>query len=434
MRRRLHCLIVFLLCSTLFMDTARACWHRRHRGRVDACQPAMQRPCRPTTCGSWTVTLVDDCSPGAWVVAPPGWHADVTGAGCGGVVIHDGGLSEGMHWTQGVVVVEGMSSTCCVPGDLSAGTILDDHPVVVDHPEMVADGVVVYDGGQPAVAGRAVEQVDAGSVPPAMPPRIAEDAAVIHDPTIVVGTAPAEKTARPAAPQPQVAGREPLPELKPAATAAEQPVAASLDLPADAPLPADADEKPVAASRPAAPMPAVDDLAVDMPVAPVTAREKNLFDELDDEAGEKPADDALPVAPVTRADADEEMHDEKPGDAEPRSPEKPAAAPAETDATSPDAAADAADSAPAAEADSSAMLVPDEPLRRWTDATGEHHAQGWLAEVHTDTVRILKVSGRYTTMAVADLSEADRAYVSATAAGLAAQRRAAATATSTAGL
>jgi|LakMenEpi03Aug12_release.lakeMendotaPanAssembly.Ray.scaffolds.fasta_scaffold1454512_1 hypothetical protein len=165
--------------------------------------------------------------------------------------------------------------------------------------------------------------------------------------------------------------------------------------------------------------PAVDDLAL----APGddTPREENLFDlfAVDDNAGEQAAPTDEP-----------EMTEERTTDGDDAEP-----APAADDAPTPPAK-----DAPAEEADDDAVEatastpVPDEPLRQWTDATGDHHAQGWLVEIDDDEALILKVSGRHTTMALTDLSADDQAYVSAVAARLAAGRSAAAAANDTAGL
>ncbi|MFM7291009.1 MAG: SHD1 domain-containing protein [Planctomycetia bacterium] len=90
-----------------------------------------------------------------------------------------------------------------------------------------------------------------------------------------------------------------------------------------------------------------------------------------------------------------------------------------------DAASEQPEDKPAdAEADpfAAAFAVPDEPMRRWTDDTGTRHVQGWLVELHADRVRILKASGRHTTVPLESLSAADRDYVTAVAARLAAER------------
>jgi hypothetical protein len=62
-------------------------------------------------------------------------------------------------------------------------------------------------------------------------------------------------------------------------------------------------------------------------------------------------------------------------------------------------------------------------MRHWSNDSNTHHTQGWLVEVRTDRVRILKVNGRHTTVLTESLSAADRDYVSAVGARLAAERQ-----------
>ena len=69
------------------------------------------------------------------------------------------------------------------------------------------------------------------------------------------------------------------------------------------------------------------------------------------------------------------------------------------------------------------MTVPNEPMRRWSDASNKHHTEGWLVEVRADRVRILKVNGRHTTVLTESLSAADRDYVSAVGDRMAAQQQ-----------
>jgi hypothetical protein len=167
--------------------------------------------------------------------------------------------------------------------------------------------------------------------------------------------------------------------------------------------------------------PAVDDLAL----APGddTPREENLFDLFaDDDGGEQ-------AAPTDEPEMTEERTTDG-DDAEPAPAADDAPTPPAKDAPAEEAGGDAVETTEA----TAATSVPDEPLRRWTDATGDHHAQGWLVEIGADEAMILKVSGRHTTMALTDLSADDQAYVAAVAARLAAGRSAAAAANDTAGL
>jgi hypothetical protein len=94
-------------------------------------------------------------------------------------------------------------------------------------------------------------------------------------------------------------------------------------------------------------------------------------------------------------------------------PEEPAAEPA---------AEDAARGSAGETAEATSRSVPDEPQRLWTDASGTHQALGWLVEVDTDRVRILKTSGRHATVAIDTLSAADRDYVGDVAARLVADQ------------
>lgn len=410
MRRPLHCVIVALLCLNLCVDSARACWHVRRRSQC--CPPPV---CSAPSCGTRTVTTCAG-DPAAWIHGPQEWAGHVVLTDCGpGVVV----------WADAAQLAQ-----CCVPDDVAYAVVAEEAVHDGTHDGITIDGVVVTQD--------VVDHVDAQ--------RTVTEEAVVHSPTIVLGTAPAAvaeqgpQVARPVAPQPQAASREPLPDLRPATAdagtlpRADQPVPASLDLPeqtaartqdaAATPLPA-AEEMPApaAGSRaepPAMPAnPAVDDLAL----APGddTPREENLFDlfAVDDDAGEQAAPTDEP-----------EMTEERTTDGDDAEP-----APAADDAPTPPAK-----DAPAEEADDDAVEatastpVPDEPLRQWTDATGDHHAQGWLVEIDDDEALILKVSGRHTTMALTDLSADDQAYVSAVAARLAAGRSAAAAANDTAGL
>ena len=67
--------------------------------------------------------------------------------------------------------------------------------------------------------------------------------------------------------------------------------------------------------------------------------------------------------------------------------------------------------------------LPSEPVRRWFDDSGSHDTVGQLVEVHPDRVRIRKLNGRFTTVAISRLSAADQNYVTATGERLAAKPR-----------
>ena len=453
MRRSIHALIVSLLCLTLFVDTAKACWHRRHRSRSHA-------TCRPVTCPS-------SCSQPVWRDLPPGWDGSMAD-----VVISDRPLYE-VHESTGHA---GIPVECCVPCDGSAHASVDFATEVFE---------------QPAVAHAAV------------PKTMAEESVVVHGPTVVIDTIPkpaAQPVAPPAAPpmpllfqQPaagltakaaepntSAAAEDPLPTLKPApvvpsaitpasgakpmATAAIDDAAATTPTsesddatnqpttPAPAPAPAAATPMP-----PAEPAPAEDlagGPAMPAPVAEPPA--ENLFDEFDDEEEETPSqrpagkkspepskepvdeeadafsDDAAPskkpavtdepdgAAAAKEPEMTEDADEEADGDA--------AEKPAEESDPTPAKAAPPAEDAPQekpAEADpaAAAFMVPDEPMRCFRDATGDHQIMGWLVELHTDSVRILKANGRYTMVRMDLLSAADQAYASEVGTSLATKRQ-----------
>jgi hypothetical protein len=174
--------------------------------------------------------------------------------------------------------------------------------------------------------------------------------------------------------------------------------------------------------------------------------EPNLFDLYGDEGDEDaPAAEAPAASPPEAADAgatettedsaaeatatdEPEMTDDAPVSEAPVSGEE--AADGEGETTEPAASAEEPDTAPEAEPEqaeadpaAAAWTVPNEPMRHWSDDSGTHHAQGWLVEVRTDRVRILKVNGRHTTVWTESLSAADRDYVSEVGGRLAAQQQ-----------
>jgi nicotinate-nucleotide--dimethylbenzimidazole phosphoribosyltransferase len=310
-----------------------------------------------------------------------------------------------------------------------------------------------------------------------------EDSVVVHGPTMVVDAAPAQPAVSAAEPSSVVAqpmpvaaagravlptptiAQEPIPTLKPA-IAPQSPVApASNEQPMPEPQATAGND---AADDAAAPMPApAEDLAggptMKLPMQP--PKEPNLFDLYDDEGDDnvatdedmpseeapvdsKPAtadDDAGEPAEDSEAEAtatdEPEMTDAEATDAEATEEEatEEEATDGDSDTAEPDASAEEpaaddateeADAAPKAEAEQAeadpaeaAVTVPNEPMRRWSDASNKHHTEGWLVEVRADRVRILKVNGRHTTVLTESLSAADRDYVSAVGDRMAAQQQ-----------
>ncbi len=68
--------------------------------------------------------------------------------------------------------------------------------------------------------------------------------------------------------------------------------------------------------------------------------------------------------------------------------------------------------------DANTLHTPGQPSREWRDDTGRHGTEGRLVEVHADRVRILKATGRYTTVPMTRLSRADRDHVALVALAL----------------
>jgi|694.fasta_scaffold04437_7 hypothetical protein len=388
----MHSLIVALLCLTLFVDTAKACWLLRHRTRSHTCRPVACRPSCPPPC---SMACADSAA----------------------VIIAD--------------------QPCCL-SDSVVSTLTDTDDAAVEpsvvEPNIVEHGAVVHG---PTVV---METAPSASVP------------VVTAPAVQTPTAPAAQplviAASPAVPQTAVPAQEPLPDLKPAVARAsnEQPMpeaSAAADVTAKE---TPADEPPAAEELMLAETAPVEDLAGGpaVPAAVPEPQEPNLFDLYDDEvaAGESdevmPADepldeqtDATPDASADEATAsdEEEMaedesepEDSDAADSEATESAEPAADASEEDAAEQD---DDADAPSATEADpfAATFAVPSEPMRRWSNDTNTHHTQGWLVELRADRVRILKVNGRHTTVAIESLSNEDRTYVSAVGDRLAAERQ-----------
>jgi hypothetical protein len=323
-RRWFRPLVVSILCLTLSVDTAKACWFLRrcHRGR--AARPACACRCVPAD----TVLPCD-----AW---------------------------------------------CGPDSDLAP-----------------AGAVEVVDVEVTSPAPQAEPQAAASLEPRG-------DGVVVHGPTVIAGeAAKPRRQPQPAPTEATTAAQQPG---RPAATPAEPllPVPASDERP---------DEPAVATAAAETPMP--EPAAA---VEPKPTSEPNLFDLYGDEV-EMEADESA-------APGETEMTEEDEAESEEPAPDEAAEATEKEPAE--EAAADTAESAgdepaepPQTDADT-AMIVPGEPLRRWTDATATHEARGWLVAIGADRVRILKVNGRHATVAIDALSAADRDYVSAVGTALAA--------------
>ncbi len=344
----MHSLIVALLCLTLSVDTAKACWWRRHHTTARNYSPAL---------------------PGQPLDMPVGAP----------VANHVGGPA------------------CCLPGEGSVAFMAEAEFVVVveqhDHTLFDSDGfdseVLVSAGvdtewlSEHAETSAEPDQVVHGREEPnaAEQSATAADTVVVHGPTFVVDAAPA-------VPEPaSVVAAQPMP-VQPMPV---QPMPVQAAGPAVLPNPV-VTEEPLPDLMPATAGP-------EEPVTIPEPLEPNLFDLYDDTEGNAAGDDATLPADEAATEEPEET--------------PPAAAEADPEA---------------------AFFTPREPMRRWTNEAGTHQAQGWLVELRADRVRILKVNGRYTTVARESLSAEDRDYVSAVNDRLSSDRPSAAASTTTAGL
>jgi hypothetical protein len=427
-RRSIHSLIVALLCLTLFVDSAKACWWlRQHRGRSQVCRPAACPPASSVPC---TVVTVE--------------HHD-----------HEVIFGDDVRDNQ----------SDCHCGEAQAESAVIDHQAfeqVIEHhtdEEAVLDQAGVEQGTveQSEVAHATVERADRADSVVVHGPTIvvdalqAQPAAAVPQPTSVMAAAAAEQPS-PAAAQPMpvasatpavlptpTPAQEPIPDLKPATPQSQVAPASNEQLMLE---PAAAAEKPTVVDQPVAPttaMPAaVDDLAGGPAMKPTRQepKEPNLFDLYGDEGDENaPAAEAADASPPEATDADAAETTENSA-AEATASDEPEMTEDDADATAADAAdgesetaaepaasAEEPDTASEAEPAAAAWSVPNEPMRNWSDDSGTHHAQGWLVEVRTDRVRILKVNGRHTTVWTESLSAADRDYVSEVGDRLAAQQQ-----------
>lgn len=449
MRRSMHSVIVALLCLTLFVDSAKACWWlRQHRSRGQVCRPLACRTAAPPPCCVVTDDYAaDDSSHGETVFADG--HA---ACACGDVAAEHAALDhDHAEAREHDVLEQGIAHE-------SLGQHVEEHGVVESHVTAQTPAEQTF-----------VEQSAASA------PRRSEDSVVVHGPTIVVddapkqfagGAEPKSVVAQPmpvAAASPSVlptpaAAEEPIPDLRPA-IAPQSPVAPASN---EQPSP-ELQATPEQSTQPdaaATPMPApVADLAgtPEQKAMPPKQPEPNLFDLYGDVGDEEFA--PSPKAPVERPAAEladqatEATATDEPAattPAEPAEESAPSTADVSVEAKGEGDAAEGADQAPQnepteespeepaqPEADpaEAAFASPDEPMRRWSNDTGTHHAQGWLVEVRADRVRILKVNGRHTTVSRDSLSAADQDYVSAVGERLASERQGTSPAsTTTAGL
>ncbi len=414
MRRSIHSLIVALLCLTLFVDSAKACWWlRQHRGRSQVCRPAACPPASSVPC---TVVTVEH---------------------------HDHEVIVGDDFRD--------NQSDCHCGEVQAESAVVDHQAFEQVIEHHTDGEAVLE--QAGVEQGTVEQSEVAH--PTVERADRAESVVVHGPTIVVDASqaqpaaavpqPASVMAAAAADQPSPAAAQPMP------VASAGPTVLPTPTPAQEPIPDLKPAKPQSQVAPASneqlvlePTAATENLAGGPDGKPPKPEPKapNLFDLYGDEGDEDvPAAEAPAASPPEAADAgaaentedsaaeatatdEPEMTEDANAteaaatDGESETAAEPAASAEEPD-TAPEAEPKQAEAEPAA----AAWTVPNEPMRHWSDDSGSHHAQGWLVEVRTDRVRILKVNGRHTTVWTESLSAADRDYVSEVGGRIAAQQQ-----------
>ena len=415
MRRALHCFIITLLCLTLGIDSAKACWFWRHR-------------CRPTVARH--------------AACPAGVSAGPCGQPHQTAVLHGAADTASCCRTLSSDVIGAPGADAAVVGDpcdcqVEYGSTAPADTAV----EIVAESAAIVGAERLATETPAAKQAaDVGNV-------------VVHEPTVVVDADPARPTAAAPAAQDLLPVPQPAPTSVVTPASGERPAA---EPPATAPddkvpeQPVDKAVEPLA--MPAAPAgdtePTANGPVASAPVASLAVTpppRPNLFDLYDDAADAAVAPETrpepldAPAPPATDSDdaAAAAEPDMKKQEAPTADADKPATAPeqpsAEPAQARPDEPAEET-AAPESATDSTAQSVPNEPQRLWTDASGTHQARGWLVAVDVDHVRILKANGRHTTVAIDALSAADRDYVADVASRLAAARTAAPGAGETAGL
>lgn len=339
----------------------------------------------------------------------------------------------------------------CHCGEVQAESAVVDHQAFEQVIEHHTDGEAVLE--QAGVEQGTVEQSEVAH--PTVERADRAESVVVHGPTIVVDASqaqpaaavpqPASVMAAAAADQPSPAAAQPMP------VASAGPTVLPTPTPAQEPIPDLKPAKPQSQVAPASneqlvlePAAAAENLAGGPDGKPPKPEPKapNLFDLYGDEGDEDvPAAEAPAASPPEAADAGaaentedsaaEATATDEPEMTEDANATEAAATDGESEtAAEPAASAEKPDTAPEAEPKqaeaepaAAAWTVPNEPMRHWSDDSGSHHAQGWLVEVRTDRVRILKVNGRHTTVWTESLSAADRDYVSEVGGRIAAQQQ-----------
>lgn len=470
MRRCFHGLLVGVLTLWIPIDSAVAgWWHHHHRHA----SPLAWGPAFPPPCGAgapfpgWAGAIVIDDrplgapSPFAVFAAPPAEvvvEAWITTGPVEGSVV-----DEGIVVHEGAVVHEGSM--------LDEGSVVDEGSIVAG--ECACDPC---QGDSSADTGMAFEGtvIDGGSVigePTPAPDVIENSEGIVTSPRPVEApVSPPREANKRVETEPEAESPTPLELPGTAATTSGDPATAAQPNPADAPAPsvlepwepktvqgdtaADpaTDEPPAEtmeeaeaferAETPADVSPADEPIAAGADDDRAQPKRRNLFDDTPADEAEafetpKATEDDLPPSDAFEApgtsDDDFGVPDEAPmeeGDEMPADDFGDDSAPAADDSGFEPAPEEPMDDAPADEPmeeeapaesdpfDTSVLHTPGQPMRAWRDDTGRHGTEGRLVEVHADRVRILKASGRHTTVPMARLSRADRDHVAGVALAL----------------
>ncbi len=471
MRRSLHGLLVGVLTFWIPLDSAVAGWWLHHHPRH--AMPVAWGPVLP--CGGpplewgpgWSGAVVIDDRP---LFAPAIAPAPVVFVIESAVIVE---AAPAIQWGASPVV-ESVGDDCCT-------TSFAEPDDVVISEGVISSAAIIHDGasdcacdacsgeatvGDPidvegttpygALMGGATTTARPVDVPPpAIPGTETVPEPEAATPLEIPGAAATTTSADTAAPtlptpEPSAASSSVLEPWEPKTvqrdSAADVEPAPDLDTRSEVPA-ATEDDDATAFETPAMEE-GIDETIEEAPAAPVKPKRRNLFDEVpadeadafeapqgDDDSGlpvdafeapadqgfEAPADEPMDDAPMTEEPATtddgfesplEEAMDEAPAD-EQDTEEAPVEEPATEEAP-----------AEADPFDSGILHTPGQPSRRWQDDTGRHSTTGRLVEVHADSVRILKATGRHTTVPMARLSAADREHVDGItlAAGRAADR------------
>lgn len=467
MRRFLHGLLVGVLTLWIPIDSAVAGWWHHHRQAM----PVVWGPAFPPPCGAappfpgWAGAIVIDDRPlgpppppvvftappaeviiDSWITTGPIEGAIVTEDGpcdpCRGATIADGGTV--FEWTEGGIdaphALEVIGTPTAADGNRGddRGTVTARHaadaPASVPTVETTPEGPTALE-----IPGSTTATTSASPAAPPPAPVDPPAASVLEpwEPKTVQGDPTAETSTD-----------EPVAETMEDAEAFERP-----ELPADDDMPADEMTTDEAS---------IDDDAADRQVEP---RRRNLFDDATadspeafesprdtddsipgdafeapeaegdfglpepapmeedegmpaddfDAAGGEPSTDDSGFEPAPEAPADDMPADEAAGfEREPGFEDAPMEEEAGNVEGGPSAEPEPAVEEAPAEADpfdTSVLHTPGQPSRSWRDDTGRHGTVGRLVEIHADRVRILKDSGRHTTVPLSRLSPADRAHV-----------------------